>query len=68
MAKEPMGLGDIITANTSKKTDLAIGAASWYGWFMIGRGLKKIFGSKITNAKLGKDFYKKPLNYKVNDW
>ena len=46
MAKEPVptGLGDVITADTGKKVDLAIGAASWYGWFLIGRGLKKIVG------------------------
>ncbi len=67
MANKGMTLGDIIQANSGEKVDLALGAASWYGWFLIGRGLKKIFGSRITNAKLGKDFFNKPIKYRIND-
>ena len=60
-----MSLGDIITANTGEKVKLATGAASWYGWFLMGRGLKKIFGSMLTNRRLGKEFYDKPLKYRL---
>lgn len=54
---KPMSFGDIIKANTGEKLDLAVGAASWYGWFLTFRGLKKIWLSHKYN-KLAKKLEK----------
>lgn len=62
-----MSLGDVIQADSNEKASLALGAASWYGWYLIARGVRKMIGAPLVNSKL-KNFYKKPLKYKVNDW
>lgn len=55
MTDKSTGLGDVIKANTSEKVDLALGAASWYGWYLIGRGLRKMFSRNKIKPGMLKD-------------
>ena len=65
-SQAPQSIGEIINAPLSDKLTLVFGAMTWYGSFLIARGLYQLTGlEKIVNRLRWREFMKEDIKYEI---